>query len=100
MKQPVISPVIPSGTPFQMKVWRALTLIPKGNVLTYKQLAQKIGKPRAVRAVANAVASNPTPITIPCHRVVRSDGGLGGYSGPGGVKGKRALLKREGVDRW
>jgi len=63
--------------------------------MTYKELARRVGKPRAVRAVANAVGANPLPISIPCHRVVRSDGGLGGYSAPGGVKKKLALLKKE-----
>lgn len=87
--------IIPPGTPFQQKVWTALTKIPKGKVITYKALAARIGKPRAIRAVANAVGANPLPIIIPCHRVVRSDGGLGGYSGPGGVRQKRALLEKE-----
>lgn len=86
---------IPSGTPFQQKVWRELTKIPKGKTITYKMLAKRIGKPLAVRAVANAVGANPLPVTIPCHRVVRSDGGPGGYSAPGGVKRKLALLKKE-----
>lgn len=87
--------IIPEGTPFQQKVWKELLTIPKGQTLTYKELAKRVGKPRAVRAVANAVGANPIPVTIPCHRVVRSDGGLGGYSGPGGVKKKLALLKKE-----
>jgi len=87
-----------SGTPFQIKVWKALLTIPKGKTVTYKALAIKIGKPKAVRAVANAVGANMYPVKIPCHRVVRSDGGLGGYSGAGGVARKRALLKREGVN--
>ena len=86
---------IPEGTSFQQKVWRELLKIPKGKTLTYKELAWRIGKPRAVRAVANAVGANPLPVIIPCHRVVCSDGGLGGYSGPGGVKKKLALLKKE-----
>ena len=86
---------IPDGTPFQQKVWLELTKIPKGSVLTYAQLAKKVGKPKAVRAVANAVGANKLLIIIPCHRVVRSDGGLGGYSGPGGVKQKELLLKTE-----
>jgi len=85
------------GTPFQKKVWRALLGIPKGKTITYKELAHKIGRPRAVRAVANAVGANPTLVIIPCHRVVRSDGSLGEYSGKGGVKTKRALLIKEGV---
>ncbi|MFA5931868.1 MAG: MGMT family protein [Candidatus Paceibacterota bacterium] len=85
------------GTAFQKKVWKALLDIPKGKTLTYKELAKKIGKPKAVRAVANAVGANPMPITIPCHRVIRSDGSLGGYSGKGGTKTKHALLLKEGV---
>jgi len=85
------------GTPFQKQVWAELLKIKKGNVVTYKYLAKKIGKPRAVRAVANAVGANPLPIKIPCHRVVRSDGTIGGYSGRGGVKTKKMLLKKEGV---
>lgn len=85
------------GTAFQKKVWEALLKIPKGKTITYKELAKNIGKPKAVRAVANAVGVNPVPITIPCHRVIRSDGTLGGYSGKGGVKTKRALLIKEGV---
>lgn len=85
------------GTPFQKKVWRAITQIQKGQVLTYKELAQKIGRPKAFRAVANAVGANPLPIQIPCHRVIRSDGSLGGYSAPGGIKTKKKLLQKEGT---
>jgi len=85
------------GTPFQKKVWGAIAKIPKGKTFTYKELAKSIGKPLAVRAVANAVGANPLPITIPCHRVVRTDGSLGGYSGTGGIKTKRKLLLKEGV---
>lgn len=86
------------GTPFQKEVWHALCRIPKGKTVTYAQLAKMIGKPRAVRAVASAVGKNPLAPMVPCHRVIRSDGGLGGYSGKGGVKAKRALLKKEGVE--
>ena len=85
------------GTPFQVKVWKYLKTIPKGNVITYKQLAKAIKMPKAVRAVANACAKNPYAPKIPCHRVIRSDGSLGGYSGKGGLKTKRFLLKKEGV---
>jgi len=85
------------GTEFQQKVWTAISKIPKGKTLTYKELAIKIGKPRAVRAVGNAVGANPLPITIPCHRVIKTDGSLGGYSGKGGVKTKQKLLRKEGV---
>jgi methylated-DNA-[protein]-cysteine S-methyltransferase len=87
-----------NGTPFQKKVWTEILNIPRGKTITYKELAKRIGKPRAVRAVANAVGANPLLVVIPCHRVVRSDGALGGYSGPGGVKAKRALLIKEGVE--
>ena len=86
-----------TGTPFQIRVWKALLQIPRGKTITYKELAKKVGAPCSIRAVANAVAANPHPVSIPCHRIVRSDGGLGGYSGPGGVEKKRLLLKREGV---
>lgn len=86
------------GTDFQIKVWQALKKIKKGQVITYKELAKRIGKPRAVRAVGNAVAKNPMAPTVPCHRVIRSDGKLGGYSGKGGIKTKLKLLKSEGVD--
>jgi len=85
------------GTPFQKKVWQALCEIPKGETITYKELAKNIGKPKAVRAVANAVGANPLAPLVPCHRVIRSDGELGGYSGKGGVKTKFTLLKKEGA---
>ena len=65
--------------------------IPKGQTRTYKQVAIAIKKPKAIRAVANAVGKNPYPIVIPCHRVIRSDGKLGGYSGPGGLKLKKEI---------
>jgi len=84
-------------TAFQQKVWSYLSTIPKGEVRTYTQVAKAIGKPKAARAVANACGANPTPIKVPCHRVVRSDGGLGGYSGAGGIATKRKLLKEEGA---
>ena len=84
------------GTDFQIKVWNAISKIPKGKVKTYKELARSIRKPKASRAVANACGKNPFPIKIPCHRVVRSDGKLGGYSGKGGIKTKRKLLRSEG----
>jgi len=84
------------GTPFQIKVWKYLKKIPKGKLKTYSEVAKAIGKPKATRAVANAIGKNPYPIKIPCHRVVRLDGSLGGYSGKGGIKTKRNLLKKEG----
>lgn len=86
------------GTDFQISVWLELTKIKRGEVVTYKELAKRIGRPKAIRAVANAVGRNPFAPVVPCHRVVRSDGKLGGYSGKGGVKMKLKLLKTEGVD--
>tara|TARA_B110000971_G_scaffold37256_1_gene35718 strand:+ start:182 stop:475 length:294 start_codon:yes stop_codon:yes gene_type:complete len=85
------------GTTFQLKVWKYLKKIPRGSVKTYIQVAKGIGKPLAVRAVANAIGKNPYAPRIPCHRVIRSDGSLGGYSGKGGIKTKKLLLKKEGV---
>jgi AraC family transcriptional regulator, regulatory protein of adaptative response / methylated-DNA-[protein]-cysteine methyltransferase len=83
------------GTDFQRKVWRALRDIPAGATASYLDIANRIGAPRAVRAVAAACAANPIAIAIPCHRVVRSDGGLSGYRW--GIERKRALLAREGA---
>ena len=85
------------GTKFQKKVWNYLKTIRKGTVKSYKQVAIAINRPKSARAVANAVGKNPFAPKIPCHRVIRSDGSLGGYSGKGGVKTKKLLLKREGV---
>lgn len=87
-----------AGTEFQKQVWIAISEIQRGQTMTYKELAVKIGKPKAIRAVGNAVGANPLPITIPCHRVVKTDGSLGGYSGKGGAKTKLALLKSEGIN--
>ncbi len=81
------------ATAFQRKVWEALTRIPPGETVSYAQLARRIGRPRAVRAVAGACAGNNVAVVIPCHRVVRTDGGLGGYRG--GVERKRRLLESE-----
>ena len=86
-----------NGTVFQIKVWNQLRKIPYGEVRTYKQIAESIGHPKSSRAVANACAKNPIPLIIPCHRVIRSNGSLGGYSGVGGVDTKRKLLNQEGV---
>ena len=85
------------GTKFQVKVWRYLEKIPVGSIKTYSQVAKGIGNPLAVRAVANTIAKNPYPPRIPCHRVIRSNGSLGGYSGKGGLKTKKKLLKKEGI---
>ena len=85
------------GTDFQRRVWKEISKIPFGETRTYKDLAIAIGKPYSSRAVANACGKNPYPVIIPCHRVIRSDGKLGGYSGVGGVKKKKELLKLENV---
>jgi AraC family transcriptional regulator of adaptative response/methylated-DNA-[protein]-cysteine methyltransferase len=81
------------GTAFQHRVWDALRRIPPGSTASYAEIAEKIGAPKAVRAVARACATNPIAVAIPCHRVVRSDGALSGYRG--GVERKRALLAKE-----
>ena len=84
------------GTKFEIKVWNSISKIPRGEVKTYKELAIQINRPKSARAVANACGKNPYPVKIPCHRVIRSDGKLGGYSGKGGTKTKKRLLKNEG----
>ena len=89
--------MILKGTKFQLKVWKYLKKIPKGQVRTYFEVAKAINKPKSVRAVANAIGKNPYAPNIPCHRVIRSDGSLGGYSGKGGINTKRKLLKSEGI---
>jgi AraC family transcriptional regulator of adaptative response/methylated-DNA-[protein]-cysteine methyltransferase len=83
------------ATAFQRRVWEALRAIPVGETRSYTDIANAIGQPKAVRAVAQACGANPVPLVIPCHRVVRSDGDLGGYSM--GIERKQALLKAEGV---
>lgn len=85
---------IESGTEFQNSVWDTIHQIPYGEVRSYKWIAEKIGRPKAVRAVGNATGSNPITIINPCHRVVGSNGKLGGYGG--GLERKRQLLKLEG----
>ena len=84
------------GTIFQQKVWTEIAKIPRGKVITYQELAFKIGSPNCVRAVASACGKNPYIPDIPCHRVVRKDGGLGGYSAEGGIERKKNMLKEEG----
>ena len=84
-----------SGTEFQIKVWKEIKRIPEGETRSYKEVAIAIGSPKASRAVSNACGKNPYPIMVPCHRVVKSDGSLGGYSGLGGVKKKKQLLEKE-----
>ena len=86
------------GTPFQKKVWEELKKIPFGETRSYKQVAIAIGHPQSARAVANACAKNPFAPQVPCHRVIRSDGNLGGYSGEGGTKKKAELLSLENED--
>ena len=85
---------IESGTDFQNSVWDAIHQIPHGEVRSYKWIAEQIGRPKAVRAVGNATGSNPITIIIPCHRVIGSNGNLGGYGG--GLERKRQLLTLEG----
>lgn len=86
-------PVAMDGSPFQCAVWRALQRIPYGQTASYAQVADAVGKPGAARAVGNANGSNPIAIIVPCHRVIASDGTLGGYGG--GLDRKRWLLERE-----
>ena len=83
------------GTDFQILVWKEILKIPYGETRTYKEIAQAIGRPNSSRAVANACGKNPYAPDIPCHRVIRSDGKLGGYSGKGGVETKEKLLMQE-----
>ena len=83
------------GTKFQIKVWNALKKIPKGKTKTYKEIAQIIGNPKAATAVGNACKANPRPIIIPCHRVIKSNGDLGGYSGSGALERKKKLIDFE-----
>ena len=89
--------MILKGSKFQVKVWKYLTNIPKGKVVSYLDVAKAINRPKAARAVANAIGKNPYAPKIPCHRVIRSDGSLGGYSGRGGIRMKKKLLKSEGI---
>jgi len=81
------------GTAFEKVVWNTLKEVPYGETRTYKWLADKIGKPQAFRAVGNALGKNPIPIMFPCHRIIESDGSLGGYSS--GIEIKRRLLEIE-----
>jgi len=84
-------------TSFQIDVWNQIKEIPKGETRSYKEIAIAIGNPKAFRAVANACGKNPNPIIVPCHRVIASDGSIGGYTGLGGRTTKRRLLAKEGV---
>lgn len=88
----------PKGTEFQCTVWKALQEIPYSECISYKKVAEKIQKPKAVRAVANAIGKNPILLIIPCHRVIGSDGSLTGFSA--GMENKKWLLKHEGMSFW
>ncbi len=89
-------PLEPPGSDFQRRVWRALRKVPFGATVSYGELARRIGRPGAARAVGAALAANPLPILIPCHRVIAADGSIGGFSGPSGAK---AWLLRHEEDR-
>ena len=90
--QPLDAPLQLHGTPFQQTVWQALLAIPPGTTSSYAEIARRIGAPTSSRAVGAAIAANPLAVIVPCHRVLRSDGGLSGYRW--GVARKRALLDR------
>ena len=87
--------ILVSGTPFQLKVWRYLSTLPFGQTTTYQEIARAIRHPGAVRAVGSAVGANPVCLLLPCHRVLRKDGSLGGYRW--GLERKRQMLEAEGV---
>jgi AraC family transcriptional regulator of adaptative response/methylated-DNA-[protein]-cysteine methyltransferase len=93
-------PLVLHGTPFQVSVWKEMLKIPAGSTRSYAEIARRIGRPKAFRAVAQACGANPIPIVVPCHRVVASGGKLGGYTG--GIEKKLSLLAAEGVEnpRW
>ena len=80
------------GTKFQKRVWKELLKIPFGETRSYKEIAISIGNPNSYRAVANACGKNPYPVTIPCHRAIKSDGSIGGYSAKGGLKERECFL--------
>ena len=84
------------GTEFQQAVWQALCRIPRGQTISYKALATAAGRPKAIRAAASACGANPIALVVPCHRVIASDGGLGGYKW--GIEHKTELLRRERLD--
>ncbi len=90
-----IPPLDMRGTPFQLAVWQQLLAIPFGTTITYGELAERVGRPKAFRAVAQACAANPISVIVPCHRVIGGDGSLTGFAS--GIQRKRALLKRENV---
>ena len=80
---------------FEKLVFEQIDQIPYGETRSYKDIARAIGKPKSYRAVANACGKNPFPVSIPCHRVIKSDGSIGGYTAKGGVRKKKALLLKE-----
>ncbi len=86
-----------SYSDFQRRVWEVARTIPYGEVRSYQWVSSKLGNPRGGRAVGSALGRNPVPVIVPCHRVIRADGKLGGFSGPGGIKLKRKMLALEGV---
>ena len=86
-------PLDARGTAFQKAVWKTLRGIPSGTTVSYAEVARRVGRPRAVRAVGQAIGANPLAVVVPCHRVLRGDGSIGGYRW--GVERKRALLERE-----
>lgn len=86
-----------AATPFEKKVWKALLEIPRGEVRSYQWVAERVGSPRALRAVGQALKKNPFAPQVPCHRVIRKDGTLGGYAH--GLTRKKYLLKKEGNER-
>jgi methylated-DNA-[protein]-cysteine S-methyltransferase len=91
-------PLTPGGTPFMKEVWEILCEIPYGETTTYKQIAEKIGRPKAVRAVGLACKRNPLPLFIPCHRVIGSNGHLTGYRGGLKIKEQLLLLERKNAE--
>jgi len=95
-RSPEELPLDPRGSEFQHQVWKELRRIPSGQTRTYSQIAENIGRPAAVRAVARACATNPIAVIVPCHRVIRRDGTLGGYAG--GLERKKQLLAREAAN--
>jgi len=84
-----------TGTPFQLKVWKELIKVKPGKTVSYAELAKRVKKPKAMRAVGSAMGANPIPILVPCHRVLASNGTLGGFGG--GLPLKKKLLKAEGA---
>lgn len=90
------TPLTLIGTPFQQAVWAAVQEIPYGQTRSYADIARAIGRPKAVRAVGTAIGANPVWIIVPCHRVIQSNGGLGGYAG--GIERKKWLLEHE--SKW